>query len=320
MLRCILRISILCAAALVCLSGSGLAEGRRAFLMGIGHYTGDAALKNPTNDASNLGDALRSLGFEAQVEQNASRENFIGSLTKWSHSVQPSDTLVFFFAGHGVAFEGENYLIPEDFPRIDAGRMSDVDLSDALRSLLSVHAVKLSTILEVMVGAGAQSGFVFIDACRNMPGGTSNPVISKGRSPSSFMRGLVSVKMNSDSAKNYRGIMRVYATEPNSVASDGKGQNSPFTTALLAHIKTEGLSFDELMRRVTKTVLRITDDKQVPWLEGVATTAFYFVPPVRKNNPVKPSNSQTPSSKPSPTQQAPALPPGTFSFGTGGAP
>jgi uncharacterized caspase-like protein len=59
--------------------------------------------------------------------------------------------------------------------------------------------------------------------------------------------------------------MIAYATRPESVAFDGEGRNSPFTTALLKHIATPGVDIGALMRRVRADVIAATREKQVPW-------------------------------------------------------
>ena len=59
--------------------------------------------------------------------------------------------------------------------------------------------------------------------------------------------------------------MIAYATQPDNVAMDGEGRNSPFTTALLKYIQTPGLEVSSLMKRVRSDVVAATCDRQVPW-------------------------------------------------------
>ena len=61
------------------------------------------------------------------------------------------------------------------------------------------------------------------------------------------------------------GTMIAYATQPDNVALDGSGRNSPFTTAMLKHLPTPGLDISVLMRRVRADVVQATGQKQVPW-------------------------------------------------------
>jgi uncharacterized caspase-like protein len=61
------------------------------------------------------------------------------------------------------------------------------------------------------------------------------------------------------------GTLIAYATQPDAVALDGDGRNSPFTTALLKHIATPGLDIGGVMRRVRADVIAATSQRQVPW-------------------------------------------------------
>jgi len=59
--------------------------------------------------------------------------------------------------------------------------------------------------------------------------------------------------------------MIVYATQPDNVALDGEGRNSPFTAALLNHIGDSGVDIATVVRRVRAEVVTATKQKQVPW-------------------------------------------------------
>jgi uncharacterized caspase-like protein len=66
-------------------------------------------------------------------------------------------------------------------------------------------------------------------------------------------------------------------TALNNVASDGAGRNSPFTKALLKHIGTKGISIQDLMIRVRKSVMEETKNEQVPWEEAALSEPFSFL-------------------------------------------
>ena len=65
--------------------------------------------------------------------------------------------------------------------------------------------------------------------------------------------------------KSAVGTMIAYATQPDNVALDGEGRNSPFTVALLKHLATPGQDIGVIMRRVRADVIQATRNKQVPW-------------------------------------------------------
>ena len=73
-----------------------------------------------------------------------------------------------------------------------------------------------------------------------------------------------------------------FSTAPGSVTIDGisGAQNSPFTTALLKHMETSGISISDMMIEVRNDVENATLRKQVPWDQSSLSEQFYFVPPV----------------------------------------
>jgi uncharacterized caspase-like protein len=74
------------------------------------------------------------------------------------------------------------------------------------------------------------------------------------------------------------GTLITFATSPDTVALDGAGRNSPFTTALLKHIRTPGLEVRTMLTRVRADVIKATNEQQVPWDHSSLTGEFYFKP------------------------------------------
>ncbi len=147
-----------------------------------------------------------------------------------------------FYAGHGIQHNGVNYLVP-----VDAVIEDETDL----RKL-----VNLSDIVEDLRNASRVRVFI-VDACRD------NKVVQQlaGRLPATraaaFTRGLARI----DGAD---GTLVAFASQPNRVAADGEGRNSPFTRALLRHLPTPGLDIRVLMARVRAVVAETTDGEQRP--------------------------------------------------------
>ena len=150
---------------------------------------------------------------------------------------------LFFYAGHGVQVEGRNYLVPVDAKLERAGTL-DQDAFDVLSVLRPMEAEK-------------RINLVFLDACRDNPF-TRSLARSLGASRSSAVgRGLAPIQRAS-------GTLITYATEPGNVAADGEGRNSPFTAALLKHIRKPGIEIEQMMKLVRMDVLVATREKQLP--------------------------------------------------------
>jgi uncharacterized caspase-like protein len=68
----------------------------------------------------------------------------------------------------------------------------------------------------------------------------------------------------------------VFATQPNRVAADGSGRNSPFTQALLKRLPTPGVELRTLMTRVRADVVAATGGMQRPELSDSLVGEFVF--------------------------------------------
>jgi hypothetical protein len=111
--------------------------------------------------------------------------------------------------------------------------------------------------------------------------------MTRRQSSRSVSSGLAEVKTG-------QGTLIAFATQPGNVALDGDGVNSPFTTALLAHLETPGQDIDTLMRRVRKDVHTMTKGGQVPWAHTSLLDEFHFVP-IARPDMVPPGDRSDPS-------------------------
>ena len=217
------------------------AADRLALVIGNAHYSSAPALSNPTNDAEDLASSLRSLGFEVIERSDATRAAMADAVREFSEKLEGVDTALFFYAGHGVQVNGDNYLVPVD-AKIDSP--SDVRFG----------TINLNDIMGEMEGKG-HAAIILLDACRDNP--FADAVAKSGRSLGG--RGLGRIDPNG------AGMLVVYSTQPNNIALDGGGRNSPFTSALLAHVRKPGVEVRQLVSEVRADVLSSTDGKQVPW-------------------------------------------------------
>ena len=195
-----------------------VAAERVALVIGNAAYEHTTPLRNPENDARDMARALAELDFEVIDGLNLDKDAFGTKLREFSRAARGADVTLLFYAGHGLQVRGENYLVP-----VDAKLEEEVDLR--------LEAFELAAFMRQM---RSTTNLVFLDACRDNPlAGTLARSMGLSRSVGST-RGLARVKKSS-------GTFIAYATEPGDVADDGAGRNSPFTSALLAHIATTGV-------------------------------------------------------------------------------
>ncbi len=234
---------------------SARAADRLALLIGNAHYASAPVLSNPTNDAEDLAASLRAMGFDVIERSDASRAAMADAVREFSDKLDGADTALFFYAGHGVQVNGDNYLLPVD---AKVSGLSDIRFG----------AINLTDVMSEMDGK-ARASVIVLDACRDNPFAAA--LAKGGRSLGA--RGLSAINPNGS------GMLVVYSTQPNNIALDGGGHNSPFTAALLAHVQKPGLEVRQLVSQVRADVLSSTDGKQVPWDNSSLVGNVYLVAP-----------------------------------------
>lgn len=228
-------------------------EKRYALVIGNSTYNKEiGVLKNPLNDATDVATELRKSNFEVQLVTNATYVQMREAMRKFHEKLTagPVDKTVglFYYAGHGVAYQDENYLVPID---------ADVKYEDDItRMCFPVQRMVLAN----MERSNSRMNIVILDACRN------NPFPATSRSVSS---GLAEMK-------RARGSFIAYATSPGSVASDGSGRNGLYTQELLKALRRPGLTIEQVFKEVRMNVLRLSGDKQYTWDSSNIIGEFYF--------------------------------------------
>jgi uncharacterized caspase-like protein len=108
-------ILLLCAfGALVGVEAPAFAGIRLALVLGNSKYQAVPALDNPANDAADLAQALRAIGFEVIEQRDATRDAMAKAVRDFSERLHDADVALFFYSGHGLQMNGENYLLPVD--------------------------------------------------------------------------------------------------------------------------------------------------------------------------------------------------------------
>jgi len=247
---------------------------RIALVIGNSAYQNVSPLSNPGNDATDMAAKLRSLQFEVLLAVDADHAKMTTLLQEFKNRVTRDHVALVFYAGHGVTLNTESFLLPVNVPT-EIG----IDESGELRSeALNSQLISMASVLAPL--ETSKIGIVFLDACRtNVAGkGVNLRVVSvKTRRAVPLLRGTTSMQITPSPYS--AGVFRAYATQLDNAASDGAGRNSPFTKALLTHISTKGLTIQELMIRVRKSVMQATNNAQVPWEEAALNDIFYFIPP-----------------------------------------
>jgi tetratricopeptide (TPR) repeat protein len=228
-------------------------EKRYALVIGNSNYPREIGiLKNPVNDATDVATELRNSNFEVQLLTNATYVQLREAMRKFQEKLTngPRDQTVglFYYAGHGVQYQDENYLVP-----IDAQVQFEDDIT---RMCFPVQRMVLAN----MERTNSRMNIVILDACRN------NPFPATSRS----------VGQGLGEMKRARGSFIAFATAPGSVASDGNGRNGLYTQELLKAMRKPGLSIEQVFKEVRMNVLRLSSERQYTWDSSNIIGEFMF--------------------------------------------
>jgi uncharacterized caspase-like protein len=245
-----------CVVIIALLTHPANAERRVAFVVGNGAYQHATKLPNPSIDAKAMAALLRNVGFEVIEGTDLGREGMAARLGEFAAKTQSADVALFFYAGHGIAVNGKNYLIP-----VDAELNSELDIK--LGAAIDIEVTLDQTM------ADAKVKLVFLDACRD------NPFADKIRSAARTRS--VTVSSGLAEMRSSEGTLIAFATGPGQKALDGKqGENSPFTRALLKNIAEPGVEIRHALTNVRAQVSEETSKRQLPW-ENTNLTGFFYM-------------------------------------------
>ncbi len=224
---------------------------RIALVIGNGAYVNAPKLPNPPNDAREVASALRAVGFSVIAATDLDRNKMELTILEFLRKALSARIAVLFYAGHGVAIDGKNYLVP-------------IDTKDISRTTVSFELVDVDRILAGLDDE-ARANIVLLDACRD------NPLASRSASGRSAARDGLAAYSSVAS-----GMLIAFATAPGKTAADGEGSHSPFTAALLKHLKTPKLEVNQMLTRVRVDVVEATKREQVPWANSSLLGEIYL--------------------------------------------
>ena len=227
-------------------------EKRYALVIGNSGYKNVPTLRNPTHDAEDLSAVLKQLNFDVISLTDATYMEIRSAFLKFHEKLVngPKDQTIglFYYSGHGLQNDGENYLVPVD---------AHIEYQDDIpRQCFPVQKI----ILENMERSNTRMNILVLDACRN----NTFPQIS--RAPGN---GLAEMR-------KARGSFIAYSTAPGSTASDGIGRNGLYTQELLKAIQKPNRSLEQVFKEVRINVLRLSGEKQYTWDNSNITGDFYF--------------------------------------------
>jgi hypothetical protein len=223
-----------------------IAEKRLALIIGNADYGSSNVLQNPVNDANLIEGTLKSLGFEVIKRTNATKNEMMESLRDFSKKLPEYNVALFYYAGHGIQVDGQNYLIP-----VDAILKEKTDCK--------WEAMPVNYIVEEFERVPDNINIVILDACRN------NPFRSWVRGGEQGFRAVNPVS----------GTIVSFATSEGSTAADGSGSNGTFTEELVKQIVIPQ-TISSVFINTRREVMKRTNNTQRPQEWNMLTGEFYF--------------------------------------------
>ncbi|CAF5126250.1 unnamed protein product [Rotaria sp. Silwood1] len=219
-----------------------------ALVIGIGKYDHCEELKNPENDANDMSSTLESIGFIVTKKLGLKRAEMKHVIIDFEESIQSDDMVLFYFAGHGIQWEDQNYLIPADTPTLNGA-----DLNKC--------AINAQDILNNLSDCKPYVTIFLLDCCRNyhLRNRELDARDADANDPKSI--GL--------KAMHKAGSLIAFACAPGTIAIDGREEkNGLFTKHLLKHIFTPNEDIQMILRDVTKGVKQESKSKQIPFVSA----------------------------------------------------
>lgn len=214
-------------------------------------------LRNAVSDARSVASAMREVGFNLIMRENASQASMIDAMKEFWLRSRRSEARVLYFSGHGIQHRGRNYLVPVDMV---------IDNEEEVPR----RAASVDEVVEKLNENSRGVNVVILDACRTPPvAGSTRTRGGNLGATRSFNNGLAQVNAP-------QGTLIAFSTAPGAVAYDGLDGGSPYTKHLVEQMRIPGQSVEQLFKRVRIGVARDTANKQVPWESSSLMGDFCF--------------------------------------------
>jgi len=244
------------------LARADMADIKVALVIGNAKYQSADVLKNPANDAVAVKNALMSIGFNVVLKQDVTEQEFEITLKEFARDASKSDIALFYFAGHGVQFQSQNYFLPVDTKLVDSNdiEFDTMPMDRVVSATSKAHKTKI----------------IVLDACRNKISEHSKSA-SRSLPDIGVSEGFAPITGN---IANADGMIVFYSAEPGKQADDGEGAaNSPFAQSFAKRIVERNEKIQDIFHLVSSDVYASTNKFQHPEIAADELTSNVILNP-----------------------------------------
>lgn len=224
---------------------------RVALVIGNSRYETLAPLSSPSNDAQLIAQTLETMGFDVSLGRDLSIKQFQDTVRRFAEKTEQANTVLFYYAGHGLQLEGENYLAP-------------IDARLGGREAMARETIRINDVIRKFQRPG-RTTIVFLDASRDDPTPEGN---GPGRK-----KGLARI---ADTNSVDADLYVAFSTQPGAAAPETTAEHSAFAMAMAQQLPVADIDVLEMMARVRDAVEAATYRAQAPWEQSALSKPFYF--------------------------------------------
>jgi formylglycine-generating enzyme required for sulfatase activity/uncharacterized caspase-like protein len=262
---------------------AGPAEAKRvALVIGINTYDNlkpDQQLRKAVNDARAIGATLKDVGFQVIVAEDTTHSAFLRTWQRFLDTVEPGDSTIVYFAGHGIELNGVNFVLTRDIPRPDDGE-----------EVMRGSAIRVGQLMDRLRDQNPQVSVWIIDACRDSP--YAGPGVKRSVGATRGLR----------REEPPKGTLLMMSAGFGQAALDSlspadNDPNSVYTRTLLPLLKEPGLEITDLAKRVRGQVEALAATirhEQRPAFNHDLSGNFYLAPPTAPSPSASGAGSASP--------------------------
>ncbi len=217
-----------------------------ALVLANNDYKNSTNLALAVEDGKTMVDALKKSGFDIEVGYNLDRSAALEIIAEFAEKLKSYETALVYYSGHGVQFEGQNFLLPSDAQ------------PSKLPMILKSSAISVNEVFRTIDNPSIPKVIV-LDACRE------NPFLNKIEATTKSVRGVGLAEI-----KAITNSMVIFATAMNTQVSD----DNQFTEILSNNIK-QGGCIEAIVKKTRNDILSL-DRNQLIFTNEALTGSICF--------------------------------------------